>query len=596
MNDWKLLTHELRREEDVVTARQRARQIAASIGFDLHEQTRIGTAVSEIARNAYRYAGGGLVSFGLSGQPQHLVVIVADRGPGIADSELIFSGEYVSTSGMGIGLAGARRLMDSLELQTGPDGTTVTLRKRIPLHRTLESDDVNRLIIDLQRDTPDSPLDELQQQNRELLRAIDEVQVRQLEIQRLNHELEETNRGVLALNAELEDKADSLRQASETKSRFLSHMSHEFRTPLNSIRSLASMLASHLDGPLTGEQERQVDYIRKGADSLLEMVNDLLDLAKIEAGKIEVHPSEFTISGLFAALRGMFRPLITSDAVLLRFGKVAGLPALYTDESKLSQILRNLISNALKYTERGEVEVTAEHLPEDRIRISVRDTGIGIPPEHLNSLFKEFVQIMNPLQKRTKGTGLGLSLSQQLAVLLGGGIEVSSTVGEGSTFVVTIRRELYAVPPQIAGEPEPSWRQTGDTPVILIVDDAEADRYALRILMPPSCEILEASGGASAMDQLARRLPDIVFLDLAMPDMSGFELLTAIKSAPDTRDVRVIIHSSQILTAELRSDLLKRGAEEIIEKGYSDLEMMRRRVASVIDPSNTASSGEGALS
>ncbi|HEX7708906.1 MAG TPA: ATP-binding protein, partial [Thermoanaerobaculia bacterium] len=405
MNEWRLLTHQLRREEDVVTARQRARQVAALIGFDLHEQTRIGTAVSEIARNAFRYAGGGDVSFEIAGQPQHLVAVVADRGPGIADTELVFSGDYVSTSGMGIGLAGARRLMDRLDLETGIDGTTVTLSKRIPPHRTLGNDEVNRLVAGLQRDTTHSPLDELLRQNQELLGAIDEVQLRQLEIQRLNHELEETNRGVLALNAELEDKADSLRQASETKSRFLSHMSHEFRTPLNSIRSLASMLASHLDGPLSAEQQRQVEYIRRGADGLLEMVDDLLDLAKIEAGKVEVHPAELTVAELFSTLRGMFRPLITSDAVVLRFGDASGLPALCTDESRLSQILRNLISNALKFTERGEVEVTAESLPGDRIRIAVRDTGIGIPSEHLSSLFREFVQIMNPLQKSAKGTG-----------------------------------------------------------------------------------------------------------------------------------------------------------------------------------------------
>ncbi|HEX7705629.1 MAG TPA: hybrid sensor histidine kinase/response regulator, partial [Thermoanaerobaculia bacterium] len=379
-----------------------------------------------------------------------------------------------------------------------------------------------------------------------------------------------------------------LRQASETKSRFLSHMSHEFRTPLNSIRSLASMLASHLDGPLSAEQQRQVEYIRRGADALLEMVDDLLDLAKIEAGKVELNPAELTVAELFATLRGMFRPLITSDAVVLRFGDVSGIQSLCTDESKLSQIMRNLISNALKFTERGEVEVTAKALPDDRICIVVRDTGIGIPPEHLNSLFREFVQIMNPLQKSAKGTGLGLSLSQQLAVMLGGGIEVTSSVGEGSTFTVTFLRDLRPAPEQIHRPVEAPSRSLNETPVVLIVDDAEADRYALRILMPPSCEVLEASGGLAAMDHLARRLPDVVFLDLAMPDMSGYDLLTAIKSAPDTRDVRVIIHSSQKLTGELRADLLDRGAESIIEKGYTDIETMRRRVAEVIDCSDPA--------
>jgi signal transduction histidine kinase len=589
VNQWKLLTHQLRREEDVVTARQRARQIAASLGFDTHEQTRIGTAVSEIARNAFRYAEGGLVSFEISGNsPQYLEAVVSDRGPGIENSELVLSGEYVSTSGMGIGLIGARRLMDGFDLQTGPAGTTVKLRKRIH-HRTVTARDVNDAITDLQRRAVPSPIDELQQQNQELLSALDEVHRRQQENQRLNDELADTNRGVLALNAELEDKADSLRTASETKSRFLSHMSHEFRTPLNSIRSLAAMLASRLDGDLTLEQERQVEFIRRLSDALLELVNDLLDMAKIEAGKVELHPTEFSIEGLFATLRGMFRSLMASDTVVLRFHDDSGLPPIISDESKLSQILRNLISNAVKYTERGEISVIARAIDRNRFTISVRDTGIGIAPENLSSLFHEFVQIMNPLQKRSKGTGLGLSLSQQLAVLLGGNIEVSSTVGVGSTFTLTVPCMIGSSAERARPKPGSIQFPYGhQTPVVMIVDDEDADRYALRALMPPSCEIIEADGGQAALNQIARRLPDVIFLDLGMPDMSGFEVLAAIKGAPDTRDVRVIVHSSLALTDPLRDRIIDGGAETIVEKGYADLEIMRERIARLVDPSSPA--------
>jgi len=583
LNDFKLLTHRLRREEDVVTARQRARQIAAALGFDLHEQTRIGTAVSEIARNAFRYAGGGQVAFEIAGSPQHFVIVVSDQGPGIPDTDLVLSGEYVSTSGMGIGLVGARRLMDGFDLRTSSAGTTVTLRKRIPAHRSIGPGDINRLMSELQRQSAPSALDELLQQNQELLHVIDEVQLRETENERLNHELGETNRGVLALNAELEDKADSLRRVSETKSRFLSHMSHEFRTPLNSIRSLAAMLASRLDGPLTSEQERQVEFIRRAADSLLDLVNDLLDLAKIEAGKVEVLPSRFSIGELFSTLRGMFRPLMTSDAVALRFGNTAHLPELITDESKLSQILRNLISNAVKFTERGEIEVTATATDDGRIAIAVRDTGIGIPAEHVKSLFQEFVQITNPLQTKAKGTGLGLSLSQQLAVLLGGGIDVASEFGHGSTFTVTIPRSIDdSFDDTEARRNARRHPHAAGQPVVMIIDDEDADRYALRALIPPAYEIIEAKGGRDALDQLARRLPDIIFLDLGMPDLSGFEVLSAIKGAPDTHDVRVIIHSSLALSESLANQLLEGGAETIIEKGFTDLERMRERVALII--------------
>jgi signal transduction histidine kinase/CheY-like chemotaxis protein len=583
---WKLLSHQLRREEDVVTARQRARQIAAAIGFDLHEQTRIGTAVSEIARNAFRYAGGGMVSFEISKDlPQSLVTVVSDRGRGIADPDLVLSGDYVSTSGMGIGLAGARRLMDGFDLSTGPEGTTVTLRKSIPAYRAIAARDIDRIAAELHRHSVATPLDELQLQNQELLVALQEVQLRTAENERLNHELEETNRGVLALNAELEDKADSLRQASETKSRFLSHMSHEFRTPLNSIRSLAAMLASRLDGPLTGEQSRQVEFIRRGADSLLELVNDLLDLAKIEAGKIEVQPSTFSIGELFSTLRGMFRPLMTSD-VVLRFGDVSSIPPITTDETKLSQILRNLIANSVKYTEAGEIAITAT-TANGRIDIAVRDTGIGIAPEHRSSLFQEFVQIQNPLQRKAKGTGLGLSLSQQLATLLGGSIDVTSELGKGSTFTVSIPTAIDGAGEERQRPARPFAIHGHNAAVVLIVDDEAADRYALRSLMPARCEILEATGGQDALDLLARRLPDIVFLDLGMPDLSGFDVLAAIKHGSDTRDVRVIIHSSLALSEALSGQLLDQGAEAIVEKGYTDLEQMRTRLAQLIDPSGS---------
>ena len=179
-------------------------------------------------------------------------------------------------------------------------------------------------------------------------------------MQQLNRELEDTNRGVVALYAELDERADHLRRADELKSRFLSNMSHEFRTPLNSILALSRLLLARSDGELTPEQEKQVHFIRKAAENLTELVNDLLDLAKVEAGKTVVTPVEFAVADLFGALRGMLRPLLVGDAVALVFEDAAGHAAeLYTDEGKVSQILRNFISNAIKFTERGEVRVWA---------------------------------------------------------------------------------------------------------------------------------------------------------------------------------------------------------------------------------------------
>jgi signal transduction histidine kinase len=258
------------------------------------------------------------------------------------------------------------------------------------------------------------------------------------EVESLNVELAETNKGVVALYAELDDNAERLRQASELKSRFLSYMSHEFRTPLGSIRSIARILLDKLDGPLTAEQERQVCFVRDSATELTEMVNDLLDLAKIEAGRVAISPAWFEMVDLFAALRGMFKPILDSESVSLVMEEPVGVPRVYTDDKKLSQILRNFISNALKFTHEGEVRVAARGDDGETVTFSVADTGIGIAPEYHTAIFEDFVQVDSPIQKRLRGTGLGLSLSKRLAGLLGGSVAVRSEPGKGSTFSVTI--------------------------------------------------------------------------------------------------------------------------------------------------------------
>ena len=268
--------------------------------------------------------------------------------------------------------------------------------------------------------SPQNPYEEVQRQNQELLRTLDRLQQREAELAVLNQELEETNRGVLALYGELDARASSLQESNEIKTRFLSNMSHEFRTPVNSILSLTRLLLDRLDGDLSDEQEKQVIFVRKAADSLSDLVNDLLDLAKVEAGKVEVKAIEFDISELFGALRGMLRPLLPQKSpVSLIFDESQALPKLHTDDGKLAQILRNLISNAIKYTDWGEVRVSVTQ-ETHWIKFSVSDTGIGIALEDQNRIFEDFVQIDSPNQKAVKGTGLGLPLSRKLAELLGG--------------------------------------------------------------------------------------------------------------------------------------------------------------------------------
>jgi signal transduction histidine kinase len=263
-----------------------------------------------------------------------------------------------------------------------------------------------------------------------------------LEIDALRTELEETNQGVLALYAELDTQAQQLRQATELKSRFLAYMSHEFRTPLASIRSLARLLLDRVDGPLTVEQEKQVQFIQSTSAEFAEMINDLLDLAKVEAGRVEISPEWFELVDLFSALRGMFKPVLTNPDVLLVFDEPQQTLPLYTDDKKLSQILRNYISNALKFTLKGEVRVSAVQNGDESITFSVSDTGIGIDREHHPAIFQDFVQVDSPVQRRLRGTGLGLSLSRHLAELLGGSVALDSELGRGSVFSVTVPLQL----------------------------------------------------------------------------------------------------------------------------------------------------------
>lgn len=233
---------------------------------------------------------------------------------------------------------------------------------------------------------------------------------RDRELVALREELEETNRGVVALYAELDAQAEELRRATDMKSRFLAYMSHEFRTPIGSIQSLARLLMDRVDGPLTEEQEKQVRFIQVTAAEFSDMVNDLLDLAKVEAGRVSISPGWFELVDLFSALRGMFKPVLTNPDVTLLFDDPLDVQPLFNDDRKLAQILRNFISNALKFTSKGEVHVSAVRNGDGTVTFAVKDTGIGIAPEFHHAIFRDYSQLDSPIQKRLRGTGLGLSL------------------------------------------------------------------------------------------------------------------------------------------------------------------------------------------
>jgi signal transduction histidine kinase len=549
----RLLTVQIAGDEDVVLARQRARQVADALGFDGQDQTRIATAVSELARNVARYAGSGSVEFALDLGHEALAIVVTDSGPGIPHLQSVLDGTYRSDTGMGVGITGTRRIMDAFEIQSTPGkGTVARMTKHMPRRRAFTSkQDVTRIVDALARQKPStSPYEEVQEQNHELLSALEELRQRQEDLTRLNAELQDTNRGVLALYAELDEKAEHLRRADEMKSKFLSNMTHEFQTPLNSILALTRLLMDRVDGDLSAEQEKQVRFIREATEDLSELVHDLLDLAKVEAGKVTLRPTPFLMQELFGALRGLMRPVQTNDAVALVFENTEDLPPLFTDEGKVSQILRNYISNALKFTERGEVCVSAVAEGDGTVTIRVTDTGIGIAEADQGRLFHEFGQVPNPLQAKVRGTGLGLSLSKRLAELLGGSVGVTSAPGKGSTFWVRMPMTAPGFDPPIFAAPSVTTR-TKEAPLALVIDDEQTARYLLRrYLTAVGCRVSEASGGSEGLARAESEQPDVIFLDLRMPEMLGTEVLARLKRNPATTAIPVVIATSHIIAAD----------------------------------------------
>lgn len=545
----RILSLEVRAELDVVASRQRARQIASLCGLDSRDQVRLATAVSEMARNIYNYATGGRVEFSIEGEsaPQLLVVRLQDAGPGIDNLDLILAGRYRSQTGMGLGIIGARRLVDQFDIKTSREsGTLVVLKKFFPQDaRPLSTSQIGDIgaklaMMNVQEDPVRA---ELQHQNKELLETLAELKSRQDELMDLTRELEDTNRGVVALYAELDEKAHHLRRADEMKSRFLSNMSHEFRTPLNSIRALSKLLLDRIDGDLTGEQEKQVKFILKSTETLSELVDDLLDLAKIEAGKIEVHPVRFNINDLFSALRGMLRPLLVSTRVSLVFDDLDGAGIMYSDEAKISQILRNFISNAIKFTEQGEVRVAATLIENERaVRFSVKDTGIGIAPENQEIIFEEFGQVKNHLQHKVKGTGLGLPLCRKLASLLNGRVELESRVGEGSTFSAIIPLEYI---PYDAEEFEegPASPQEEDhrIPVLVVEDQQEIHLLYEKFLSGSEFRAVPARSVWEAEQIWHRISPAVVIMDVLLTGENTWRWLAQIKSDEGRKNVPVIV-------------------------------------------------------
>jgi len=438
-----LMRMRLRVEQDVFIARQLGREVARAVGLDQQDQTRLATALSEVGR--VMLAAGPDADVEFSAEPNGvptLHVAVGNPRPGGA-------------AAIGAQLVQVGRLVDTLEVGDGETGTVVRMARRLPAGGPrLTPERMDEIRAGLAEHVPGTPLDELSVQNQQLIAALDEVRAQRDDLARLNAELEETNRGVMALYhqlsdeleatnrgvvalyAELDERSAQLRAASEAKSRFLANVSHELRAPVTAVIGLTRLLLDPASDPLSPEQRRQVDLIGGSASDLLTLVNDLLDLAKAEAGRVEPDWSEVDLRALFGQLRGTLRPLAIRPEVDFVVEEPP-VPSLRSDEVLLARVLRNLLTNAIKFTAEGSVTLAARAVDDD-VEFTVTDTGVGIPAELHDRIFEEFYQVPGSRAVTGKGTGLGLPYARRLVGILGGGLRVDSEPGAGSTFTVRL--------------------------------------------------------------------------------------------------------------------------------------------------------------
>jgi signal transduction histidine kinase/CheY-like chemotaxis protein len=396
---------------------------------------------------------------------------------------------------------------------------------------------------------------ETDRQQRELLR-------RHEELVHLHAQLQESYRGVVALHHEIGEKDDSLRRAGEIKSRLVANVSHEFRTPLNSILGLSKLLLGRSDGDLNQEQETQLNFIRQSAESLYALVNDMLDLSKTEAERVALRTQQFSVENFFLSLRGMLRPLATNQDVELVFDVPRETVMLDTDEGKLAQVMRNLVANALKFTERGEVRVSASVDDRKQLQLRVADTGIGIPYDEQARVFEEFYQADNPLQRIHKGTGLGLTLSRNLAVRLGGKLELESEAGKGSVFTLTVPVQHPEAREVAALVERGKQLEPGHQPVLVVEDDRQTLLLYEKYLRGSGFQVIPARTLDEARAALERVRPSAVVLDIMLDGEASWSFLADLKNNEATRDVPALVVT--VTNREERARAL--GADEFFMK------------------------------
>jgi CheY-like chemotaxis protein/signal transduction histidine kinase/CHASE3 domain sensor protein len=426
--------------------------------------------------------------------------------------------------------------------------------------------------------------EELEEQGRALKESQARLEQQQVELEQTNSQLEEQTQQLEGqrddlerANAGIQLKARELEQASQYKSDFLANMSHELRTPLNSSLILAKLLADNADENLTPEQVKYAQTIQSSGNDLLNLINDILDLSKIEAGHVDIGPEQLAVERLVAATRGLFEPVAATKGVEFKIHLAPDMPAIIeTDPQRLEQVLKNLLSNAFKFTEKGSVTLSLRSAPNHQVAFAVSDTGIGISEDQQRAIFDAFHQADGTISRRFGGTGLGLSISRELVRLLGGSIHVSSRPGQGSTFTVTLpaiydASEVASREPPKSVSSSPSTASPSPDPVEarplqavrhLIVDDDRAspadDRRTLLVIEDDDAfasilrdlaremgfKALVAGTAQEALSLAQQFMPNAIVLDVGLPDQSGLSVLDRLKRDVRTRHIPIHIVSA----------------------------------------------------
>ncbi|MFP3847522.1 response regulator [Pseudomonas sp. W5-01] len=487
------------------------------------------------------------------------------------------------------------RDLEFLELVAENVGTSIeAARYRQRLQEVLAETQQLNEELQVQQEELRTANEELEEQSRILKESQAHLEIQQAELEQTNEQLAEqskalgdqrdaldrNNEELHIAQIELEARADELQRSSKYKSEFLANMSHELRTPLNSSLILAKLLAENPQDNLTAEQVKFAESIYSAGNDLLNLINDILDISKVEAGKLDMRPENSSVSRLVEGLRMTFEPLAAEKKLEFSVEIQSGTPvSLYTDRQRLEQILKNLLSNAVKFTESGTVSLTVSRQPGEGVAFTVRDSGIGIAEEQQESIFEAFRQADGTTNRRYGGTGLGLSISRDLARLLGGSISVTSAPGQGSIFTLVMPEEYvevepsqYVEGPAAAVQPAPvparitppapvaAKPAAAATPIPRFADDREKAPFSNRCILVIEDEVrfahilydlahelgyncLVAHAADEGFDLASSFIPDAVLLDMRLPDHSGLTVLQRLKELPSTRHIPVHVIS-----------------------------------------------------